>query len=236
MQFSKKSNNNTFQNQPKSYFAAINLQSLVGSVETRLFDQKIKNMIRKRSHELVTYATLDKTDSYKSIQTILDKMSTDRPQKIEAVLIYLTCEQIQNYQGKTKNDSVAKNNFASFVSKDDTSNLVDFMMRAYNLLANIKNNTSAGILVLYNSDLSELQEAGLRHVLNYIESSGSKLGIFPNLGCEEKNDFENNNQSNDDNEKNLIKFGPVIVANLMQIIGNTRIYLENKKKNSEQFS
>ena len=251
-----KPNNNTIPTmQPKSYFAAINLQALVGSVETELFNQEIKNMITKRNHELVAYPTLDKKDSYKSIKTILNKMpANSKPQKIDAALIYLNCEQIKNYQGNTSKLSLngdqatklAKINFTNFVTKDDTTNLVDFMMKAYNLLANIKNNTKAGILVLYNDDLTNLEEAGLRHVLNYIEVSGSKMGIFPNLGCEEKNNAGNNdnNQSKDENEKNLEKFAPVIVANLMQIIGNTRIYTENKKgipieldkKNSEQFS
>lgn len=139
---------------------------------------------------------------------------------------------------------LANINFTNFVTKEDTTNLVEYMMKAYNLLANIKNNTKAGILVLYNDDLTNLEEAGLRHVLNYIGGSGTKMGIFPNLGCEEEYDTDKNSQSKDENNKNLKKFAPVIVANLMQIIENNRIYTENKmriliennKKNSEQFS
>ena len=127
-----KPNNKTYKTQspmiqPISYFAAINLQALVGSVETKLFDQKIKNMIRKRNHELVAYATLEEKDSYKSIETILNQMPADsKPEKIDAALIYLNSEQIKNYQGNNTDQHGGK-----FCSKTGPFQTIAYFFRLY---------------------------------------------------------------------------------------------------------
>ena len=231
-----------FHNQAKIYIAAFNIQGLVGTVESRAFDQKIKNLIRKRQNELVAYTTLDKNNSFRAAQDILNNLSTDaRPEKIDAALVYINGDNIKNYTGKVENDEARKTRVTFTteffdiltVPQDKRTELYQFMMKAYYLLSPIKDKTKSGIQVLYE-DLSLIEEAALQIVFSHLNIGGSKLGTFPNLGI--KINDENNNENDDDPAKNLEKFAPVIVNNLMKVIGNNRIHIDNNQHNSTQFS
>ena len=243
MQF-KKQPTNFNQNQTKIYVAAMNLQALVGTVESRSFDLKIKNLLRKRQHELVAYTNIDKNDSYKSIQDILNNFPIEtRPEKIDAAFIYIDGDQIKNYTAKVedKNETNTASNiftnefFAILkVTQTDSSDLYQFMMKAFHLFFPIKNKTKAGIQVLYQN-VSLLEEAGLLVVFSHLKITGSKLGVFPNLGISDKTKKDDKNDD-DDHDQKLDKYGTVIVNNIMKVIGNNRIYQNNCQQNSTQFS
>ena len=243
MQF-KKQPINFNQNQTKIYVAAMNLQTLVGTVESRAFDQKIKNLLRKRQHELVAYTNIEKNDSFKSVQDILNNLPNEtRPEKIDAAFIYINGDHIKNYTGKvdnTKTTNAASNVFTNEffallkVNQIDSSDLYQFMMKAFHLFFPIKNKTKAGIQVLYDN-VSLLEEAGLQIVLSHLEITGSKLGIFPNLGITDKTTKKDNDNNNED-DQNLDKYSTVIVNNIMKVIGNNRIHQNNCQQNSTQFS
>lgn len=237
-------NRNSTNNEPKIYIAAINFQSIFGNVDSKEFNDAVKSRLRKRENELITFAALDKNDSYKAIDTIIEGIAYDlRPKKCHAACVYLTYDSVNLYCGKLPNKLVneAKVDFIANLCKkfeipdDKQKSLLDFILKIYQLLKRIVDNVVVGTLIIIDSTFDMPAECAVAATCFYLGVNYTRLDGFPNFGLSQVR-FDENDTEDQKNKKMIEKYGRVITSNIMSVIGNCRTYVENNRMNSTQFS